>query len=298
MTGYKNFLTQKEQQTKMSSLLNVSNDSRKPEEFSLKDIEVLADNKEQNWFKTAHIWRYLGIARIITSTSNLSEEYKRSRVFLQAEGGIRSMDPPREDAQDHDILTGALYVTANSWNNKGKALEKHILKDILPHGFDVRIEEKDATTALLNDNLKNREHDNVALQAQRDVYQAELQKCQDTITHLKTRYVPHAKDPGKDNIIIIARKHTTLVKDKFHDLPYYIARIQLRKRYVKLRWFDRHFPDHEVIVEIDNPNSIHAFNKFEEEGHAERRYKHFRLIDLTREDLYIMGVPAILDEEE
>ena len=67
------------------------------------------------------------------------------------------------------------------------------------------------------------------------MYQAELQKCQDTITHLKTRYVPHAKDPGKDNIIIIARKHTTLVKDKFHDLPYYIARIQLRKRYVKLR---------------------------------------------------------------
>ena len=114
MTGYKNFLTQKEQQTKMSSLLNVSNDSRKPEEFSLKDIEVLADNKEQNWFKTAHIGRHLGIARIITSTSNLSEEYKRSRAFLQAEGGIRSMDPPREDAQDHDILTGALYVTANS----------------------------------------------------------------------------------------------------------------------------------------------------------------------------------------
>ena len=41
-------------------------------------------------------------------------------------------------------------------------------------------------------------------------------------------------------------------------------RIQRRKRYVKLRWFDRHFPDHEVIVEIDNPNSIHAFNRFEE----------------------------------
>ena len=42
MTGYKNFLTQKEQQIKMSSLLNVSNDSSKPEEFSLKDIEVRA----------------------------------------------------------------------------------------------------------------------------------------------------------------------------------------------------------------------------------------------------------------
>ena len=46
------------------------------------------------------------------------------------------------------------------------------------------IEEKDATIALLNDDLKNREHDNVALQAQRDVYKEQLQKCQDIITHL------------------------------------------------------------------------------------------------------------------
>ena len=58
-------------------------------------------------------------------------------------------------------------------------------------------------------------------------------------------------------------KHTTPAKDKFHGLPYYLARIQRRKRYVKLRWFDQHFPDHEIIVEIDNPNSIHAFNRFE-----------------------------------
>ena len=99
------------------------------------------------------------------------------------------------------------------------------------------------------------------------------------------------RDPGKDNIIIIVRKHTKPASDKFHDLPYYIVRIQRRKRYVQLRWFDRHFPDREVIVEIDNPNSIHAFNWLEEEGHAEQKYNHFRLIDLTREELHAMGVP-------
>ena len=175
--------------------------------------------------------------------------------------------------------------------------------------FDARIEEihekhqqnigeKNAAIALLNDNLKNCEYENVALQVQRDVYQVESQKCQDTITRIKTRYVPHAKDPGKDNIIIIARKHTTPAKDKFHDLPCYIARIQQRKRYVRLRWFDQHFPDHEVIVEIDNPNSIHAFNRFEEEGHAERKYSPFKLIDLTRKELFTVGVPAILNDEE
>ena len=43
---------------------------------------------------------------------------------------------------------------------------------------------------------------------------------------------------------------------------------------------------------------IQAFNKFEEEGNAERRYNHFRLIDLTREELYAMGLPAISDDEE
>ena len=58
---------------------------------------------------------------------------------------------------------------------------------------------KKTTIALLNDDLKNHEHDNMALQGQRDVYKEQLQKCQDIITHLKKRYVPHAKDPGKDD---------------------------------------------------------------------------------------------------
>ena len=62
--------------------------------------------------------------------------------------------------------------------------------------------------------------------------------CQDAITHLKTSYVPHARDPGKDNIIIIVPKHTTSAKGKYHDLPYYVTRIKRRKRYVRLRWFN------------------------------------------------------------
>ena len=100
------------------------------------------------------------------------------------------------------------------------------------------IEEKDVAIALLADDLQNGEYENVALQAQRDVYQAELEKCHDTITHLRTRYVPHGRNPGKDNIIIIVPKHAISGNDKYHDLPYYVARIQRRKRYVNLRWFD------------------------------------------------------------
>ena len=57
VTGYKKFFDQKELQIEMSSLLNGSS---KPEEFSLNDIEVLVDNKGQDWFKRAHVEIYLG----------------------------------------------------------------------------------------------------------------------------------------------------------------------------------------------------------------------------------------------
>ena len=101
--------------------------------------------------------------------------------------------------------------------------------------------------------------------------------------------------------ILVKRTLSSLygnIQHKYYDLPYYVGRIQRHIRYVKLRWFDQHFPDHEVIVEIDNPNSIHAFNRFEEEGHAERKYNHFRLIDLTPEELYATRVPATVDDGE
>ena len=58
------------------------------------------------------------------------------------------------------------------------------------------IEEKDAALGLLNDDIQDRENQiqaiqykNMALQAQRDVYQTQLLKCQDTITHPRTHYV-------------------------------------------------------------------------------------------------------------
>ena len=56
-----------------SSLLNVSNDSSKSEEFSLNDIEVLVDNKEENWFKRADVGKFLGIEDIWTSLNGLEK---------------------------------------------------------------------------------------------------------------------------------------------------------------------------------------------------------------------------------
>ena len=86
---------------------------------------------------------------------------------------------------------------------------------------------------MLTDDLKDRDnqiqviqYDNVTLQAQRDVYQAQLQKCEDIITHLRTHYVDHAKDQGKDNIVMIIDKNNAPEEDEFYESPYYIAGIQ------------------------------------------------------------------------
>ena len=51
---------------------------------------------------------------------------------------------------------------------------------------------------------------------------------------------------------------------------YYISRTQKRKRHVILKGLNRYFHDNEDIVKLDNPNSIHALNWFEEESHVER----------------------------
>ena len=153
---------------------------------------------------------------------------------------------------------------------------------------------KDTTIALLNDDLKSREHDNVSLQAQRDVYKEHLQKCQDIIPHLKKRYVPHVKDPGKDNIVIIIEKNTTSEEDEFYEYPYHITRIQRRFIDTKIRWFKAQYPHHRFKTEErDNANGIHAFNRFEEKGYVERFQCHFRLVDNPRDALYTLATPAI-----
>ena len=165
-----------------------------------------------------------------------------------------------KDSQKYDIYTngeGTYELLFSSQQPKAKYFRRHCFNVLFPHvrqqlsdkshameieGLTSRvqvleitneahqqaIEEKDAAIPLLNDDLKNREHDNLALQAQRDVYKEQLQKCQDIITHLKTRHVPHAKDPSKDNIVMIIEKNTAPEEDEFYEHLYYIARIQRR----------------------------------------------------------------------
>ena len=124
-----------------------------------------------------------------------------------------------------------MYVIVNSKKGKGKTLKHHILKDFVPRGFDARIEEiqekhrqdieqKDAVIPLLNTYLQNREYKKMALQAQRYVYQAQPQKCQDQIRDfIINRHVPRVNDPGKDNIVMIIEKTLPLRKMSLMSIP-------------------------------------------------------------------------------
>ena len=49
---------------------------------------------------------------------------------------------------------------------------------------------------------------------------------QNTINQLRQRCVNHARDPDKDNLIIIVKKSKTPAVNKPHDLLYYVSRIQ------------------------------------------------------------------------
>ena len=93
---------------------------------------------------------------------------------------------------------------------------------------------------------------------------------------------------------MIIEKNTTPEEDEFYEYPYYIVRIQRRFINTKIRWFKSKYPYHRSIIEeLDNANSIHAFNRFEEEGHVERFQCHFRLFHILRDVLYALATPVI-----
>ena len=218
-------------------------------------IEMLFDDQNQPLFKRADLGKYLGIRNTRDNFKDFPSHYTRLRSEIEGVGSTNSLGRTKNP---HDIfinLDGSIEIAAQSKKCKAvtsiKWLTKKGVEKIQEHqqaityhdnqiqALDFRnekhqqaTEEKDAVLALLTDDLQDRnneiqaiQYDNVALQRQKDVYQAELQKCQDTIARLRTRHVPHAKNLSKDNIIIIVWKHTTSANDKYHGLPCYVVRI-------------------------------------------------------------------------
>ena len=75
------------------------------------------------------------------------------------------------------------HVQALEFTNE--AHQQEVLR--LDEGHQQAIEEKNEVLALPSDDLQSREYKNVALQAQRDVYQAQVRDL------IINRHIPHAK---------------------------------------------------------------------------------------------------------
>ena len=252
-------------------------------------IEALLDEENQPWFKRAHVGKFLELYDIESSLRHLDECEERARsTFNPLPCSTRCWSGPKNQQNKTDkflSVYGVMHVVVNSRKSKGKELKDWILRDVIPRGVNKlmeeehqkAIDEKETQLALLSDDLaleqehaRQLEYSNIGLQGEIRAKDQEIARRQSEIAELRERYVDHCRDPRKDNTVMITRKHTCEPDDKHFEYPYYISRIQRCKIPTKRRWLLTQFPDSEEIVVIDNPNSVHAFNRLEEEGHVDR----------------------------
>ena len=86
-------------------MLSVSNASSKPEEFNIKDIEVVVDNEEQNWFKEAHEGKFLGIEDIWTSLNDLEKcEMLTRQELIPSRLGTPGCSGPKDQQNKTDTF--------------------------------------------------------------------------------------------------------------------------------------------------------------------------------------------------
>ena len=205
------------------------------------------------WTCTREVRRALEYGKA-TKTANVAKQLCSKLKYAhkwQLTGFVpetKPMDWPK-DSEKYDIYIneeGMYELLFSSQQPKAKHFKRHCFNVLFPHvrqepsdkshAMEIEdltgriqaleftnevhrqtIEEKDAALAMLNDDLKNRDHYNVALHTQRDVYKDQLQKFEDIIAHLRTRYVDHAKDPGKYNIVMIIEKNAAPEEDEFYE---------------------------------------------------------------------------------
>ena len=76
---------------------------------------------------------------------------------------------------------GAMYVIIKSQKDKGKALKKHMLKDIVPRGFDARIEEIQGKHQQA---ITDRDNQRKALEFRNEEHQQKILKLNEEINDL------------------------------------------------------------------------------------------------------------------
>ena len=184
-----------------------------------------------------------------------------------------------------------MYVIVNSRKDKGKALKEDILKDIVQRGFDASIEEiqekhqqaikeKDAVIALLNDDLKNREYENVGLQGQ-------IRANDQQIAALQKRYVGYLSDEDKNNGISIIAKN-----NEEEEYPYISICVQHGYRRHKVRLMLTPDQGSTLFADGDTPNAIVMYNFWREHRLIvvdPNRPRHFSLDMINQKQLLTLN---------
>ena len=119
----------------MSSVMNISNGSSKPEEFSLKDIDLLVGSEQQNWFKRAHVGKFLELSQIEKSFVGLDNcEIRARNDFDPTHITTTGWSEPKDHQNKTDkflSVFGVMYVIIKS-QKRVKRLRNIFLK-ILYH---------------------------------------------------------------------------------------------------------------------------------------------------------------------
>ena len=259
-------------------------------EYDKKTANVVRDHCSQE--NCAHKWQLTGVPA--TGTPLIwPKDSQKDDLYINEEGMYElvftSQQPKAKAFRKHCCNVLFPHIRQQLTDKLKDELEvsesaRALLNDDLQESEDARasvendLQESEGARALVTYDLKVSQADLQTSQVQRDTLQTQRDKGRTEIRDLiANRHVPRANDPGKDNIILIVRKNTT--NDIHQHLPYYIARIQSRQRSTKMRWLRMQYPHHELVTELDNPNSVADFNRFEEDGKIVRYQCHFSLAD-------------------
>ena len=167
--------------------------------------------------KTAHV------IRAHCSRENYAQKYDLTKV--PTEGTL--LNWPSDSRKDDYYINeeGMHELVFSSQQQKAKAFRKYCCNEMFLHIrqplTDKLVGKHHRRTTQLQQAVEDRdnriqaiEYENAGLQCEIRAKDQQIEASQNRIAELVERYVDHCRNPSKDNIVIIVRKHTTAENDK------------------------------------------------------------------------------------
>ena len=140
-----------------------------------------------------------------------------------------------------------MYVIVKSQKDKGKALKEHILEDIVPRGFDAKIE---AIHGRRQQAITDCDNQIQALEFRNEEHQQKILRLNEEINDLiANRHIAHRG--CFDNVLCFIKKNS----EEAH--PYCVIQCQYRQLEKYKRWLKLCYPNMVVADKCDDPNAIH-----------------------------------------